>query len=139
MSSIIELFIIPILYDGISENNFKSVTVYGNNHLTYIDIDPNSENYRKQLVLVALEHTISFSVDYERFSECSVNGFVGYLPRNCKPRTTLDPLDLLKEEQVKYLLPYFESSNNFLHDSTVSVNKYCKLTSGAKTLKLTRK
>ncbi len=134
-----EKIVVPILYDGISENNLKSVTAYENNRLTYIDIDPNSENYGKQLVPVVLEHAVPFSVDYEGFAECSVNGFVGYLPRNCKPKSTLKPSDLLTEEQVKYLLPYFELTNNFLHDSTESVNKYCELTGGAKTLKLTIK
>ena len=132
-----EKIVVPILYDEISENNLKSVTAYANNRLTYIDIDPNSENYGKQLIPVVLEHAVPFSVDYEGFAECSVNGVVGYLPRNCKPRITLKPLDLLTEEQVEHLLPYFESSNNALHDS--SVNKYCELTGGAKTLKLTRK
>lgn len=132
-----EKLVVPMLYDEISENNDKTVTAKVNGLLTYIDIDSKSVNYGKQIVPVILEHAVPFSVDYEGFAECSVNGVVGYLPRNCQPRTTLSPLELLTEEQVKHLLPYLESSNNALHES--SVNKYSELTGSAKTLKLTRK
>lgn len=132
-----EKIVVPILYDKIYENELKTVTAYVNDHLTYIDIDPNSENYGKQLVPAILEHAYSFSADYDGFTKCSVNGFVGYLPRNCKPRKTLEPSDLLTKEQVEYLLSYFELTNNDQHDS--SVNKFCELTGCAKTLKLTRK
>ena len=106
-------------------------------HLTYIDINPNSENYGKQLVPAVLEHAVPFSVDYEGFAECSVCGTAGYLPRNCQPRTTLSPLDLLTEEQVEYLLADLESSSDDLNES--AVNKYSELTGNAKTLKITKK
>lgn len=132
-----EKVIVPILYDRITENNLKSVTAYVGDHLTYIDMNPNSENYGKQLVPATLEHAVPFSTEYEGFAECSVNGVVGYLPRNCQPRTKLDSFDLLTKEQVEYLLPYLESSNNPIHDS--SINKYCELSGSVKTLKLTRK
>lgn len=132
-----EKVVVPLLYDRIVENNLKSVTAYVNNHLTYIDINPNSENYGKQLVPAVLEHAVPFSVDHEEFAECSVCGTVGYLPHNCQPRTTLSPFDLLTEEQVEYLLSDLESSSDALKES--AINKYSELTGGAKTLKITRK
>lgn len=131
-----EKVVVPCLYDRIYENNLKSVTAYVNDHLTYIDIDLNSKNYGKQLVPVVLEHAASFSVKYEGFAECSVDGITGYLPRNCQPKTALSPLELLSEEQVEYLLQYFKLCNNTLHED--SVNKYSELTDNAKVLKLTK-
>ncbi len=132
-----EKVVVPILYDDIAENNLQTVTAQVDDHLTYIDINPNSENYGKQLVPVVLEHAVPFSVDYEGFAECSVCGVTGYLPRECKPRTSLNPLELLTEEQVKYLLPRLESSNSALHES--SINKYSELTGDSKILKFIRK
>lgn len=132
-----EKVVVPLLYDKIVGNNLESVTAYVNNHLTYIDINPNSDNYGKQLVPAVFEHAVPFSVDYEGFAECSVCGTAGYLPRNCQPRTTLSPLDLLTEEQVEYLLADLESSSNDLNES--AVNKYSELTGNAKTLKITKK
>lgn len=132
-----EELVVPLVYDRISENNLDTVTAYANNeHLTYIDIDPKSRNYGKQLVPAILEHAVPFSVEYEGFAECSVSGVTGYLPRNCQPLTKLSPSDLLTEEQVKYLLSYLDMDSNPLHDS--SVEKLSKLSGGAKTLKLTR-
>lgn len=132
-----ESIVVPIIYDKISPNNLNTVTAYANKgHFTYIDIDSQSQNYGKQLVPAVLEHAVPFSVKYEGFAECSVNGVTGYLPRNCQPFTKISPLDLLNEEQVKYLLSYFDMNNTPLRDS--SVEKFSKPTGGAKTLKLTR-
>ena len=132
-----ESIVVPIIYNEISKNNLNTVTACANNrNFTYIDIDPQSQNYGKQLVPVVLEHAAPFSVEYEGFAECSVSGVPGYLPRNCQPFTQISPLDLLTEEQVKYLLLYFDINNIPLHDS--SVEKFSKLTGGAKTLKITR-
>ncbi len=132
-----ESIVVPIIYDQIYQNNLNTVTAYANNwHLTYIDIDPQSLYYGKQLVPVVLEHAVPFSTKYEGFAECSVNGVTGYLPRNCKPFTKISPLDLLTEEQVKYLVTHFDMNNSPVHDSPVE--KFSKLTGGEKTLKLTK-
>lgn len=132
-----EKVVVPMLYDEIYENNDKTVTAKVNNYLTYIDIDPKSDNYGKQIVPAVLEHAVPFSVDYEGFAECSVAGVTGYLPRECEPRITLDSLSLLTEEQVKYLLPYLQVSDEALHES--SMNKYSELTGTSKSLIFSRK
>jgi len=132
-----ESIVVPIIYDRISGNNLNTITAYANNdHLTYIDIDPQSQNYGKQLVPVVLEHAVPFSVEYDGFAECSVSGITGYLPRNCQPLTQISPLDLLTEEQVKCLLSYLDMNNSPLYDS--SIEKISKLTGETKTLKLIR-
>lgn len=125
-----EKLVVPIIYDEISENNDKTVTAKANGYLTYIDIDPKSVNYGKQLVPVVLEHAVPFSIEYEGFAECSVDGVVGYLPRDCQPRTSLSSLELLTEEQVKCILAFLEIQNNALQES--SFDKYNKLTGKVK-------
>lgn len=122
-----EKIVVPILYDRISTNNENTVTAYLGQYLTYIDVNPNSEHYGKQLVPIVLEHAVPFSVDYEGFAECSVNGVVGYLPRNCKPKDTLKPSDLLTEDQVKVL------SNETLYSNALT--KFEELTGSPKVFK----
>ena len=80
---------------------------------------------------VVLEHAVPFSIEYEGFAECSVDGVVGYLPRDCQPRTSLSSLELLTEEQVKCILAFLEIQNNALQES--SFDKYNKLTGKVKT------
>lgn len=128
-----EKTIVPIMYDRISENNEDSLTAYSNGKLTYIDLNPKSSNYGKQIVPAILEHAVPFSVDYDGFAECSVDGITGYLPRNCNPREQLKSSDLLTEEQVQYLLQKDDTLD------TSSTDKLSKLTGSAKVLKLTRK
>lgn len=128
-----EKTIVPIMYDRISENNDDSLTAYINGKLTYIDLNPKSSNYGKQIVPAILEHAVPFNVDYDGFAECSVDGITGYLPRNCNPREQLNSSDLLTEEQVQYLL----QKDDTLDSS--STNKLSELTGSAKVLKRTRK
>lgn len=128
-----EKTIVPIMYDRISENNEDSLTAYSNGKLTYIDLNPKSSNYGKQIVPAILEHAVPFNVDYDGFAECSVGGITGYLPRNCNPREQLKSSDLLTEEQVQYLL-YKDDTL-----ATSSTDKLSKLTGSAKVLELTRK
>lgn len=125
-----EKIVVPILYDRISTNNENTVTAYLGKYLTYIDVNPNSEHYGKQLVPIVLEHAVPFSVDYEGFAECSVNGVVGYLPRDCKPKDALNPSDLLTEDQVKVL------SNGTLYSNALT--KFEELTGSPKILKKTK-
>ena len=128
-----EKTIVPIMYDRISGNNEDSLTVYSNGKLTYIDLNPKSSNYGKQIVPAILEHAAPFDVDYDGFAECSVDGITGYLPRNCNARRQLKSSDLLTEEQVQYLL----HKDDTLDAS--SMDKLSKLTGSTKVLKLTRK
>ncbi len=127
-----EKTIVPIIYDIISENNDDTLTAYINGKLTYIDLNPKSLNYGNQIVPAILEHAVPFSVDYEGFAECSIDGIVGYLPRNCKPREQLKSSDLLTEEQVQYLL----QKDDTLDSS--STNKLLELTGSTKVLKRSR-
>lgn len=131
-----EKIVVPIIYDRISPNNLKTVTAMNNGHCTYIELDPRSKNYGKQLVPAVLEHAVPFDVEYEGFAECSVNGVTGYLPRGCEPRTKLHSLDLLTKEQVEDLSSFLEIEDKPLHDSAMS--KFSNLTGVAKIKKLTR-
>ena len=69
-----EKMIVPIVYDRICENNDDSLTAYSNGKLTYIELDPRSLNYGKQLIPAVLEHAVAFSLKYQGFAECSVDG-----------------------------------------------------------------
>lgn len=117
-----EQFVVPKLYDRLGSGNSNTLIGYtNNNHLTYIEFDPTSENYGKQITPAILKHAVPFDVDYIGFAECSVDDgvdedFYGYLPRNFKPKKTLSSSELLTEKQVKYLLSKF-SKRNSLHDS----------------------
>lgn len=124
-----EKLVVPMIYNEIIRNNLNTAIAYANNgHVTYIDLEKKSRYYGQQLVPAVLDYAEKFSLQYEGFAECSLNGVIGYLPRNCKPRTQLEETDLLTEEQVQYLLS--------LHDT--SLEQLAKLTGDAKTLKLTK-
>lgn len=128
-----EKTIVPVMYDRISISNDDTLIAYINGKLTYIDFDPESLYYGKQIVPAILEHAVPFSVNYEGFAECSVEGVTGYLPRNCNPREQLKSSDLLTEEQVRYLL---KKDDNL---ATTSNDKLSELTGSVRVLKLTRK
>lgn len=123
-----EEVIAPAVFDRISTNNLRTVTVYGNNnHLSYFDIDPYSPNYGKLLVPVILEHAVPFSTKYEGFAECSIDGVCGYLPRNCRAIDEIEASDLLTEDEVKCILP---AVTNEAFDS--AFEHYSTLTDGLK-------
>ena len=126
-----EKVVVPVLYDEIDGNNLQTITAKVNGYLTYIDLNPKSENYGKQLVPAILKHAVPFSVPYEGFAECSINDIVGYMPRACEPRTSLNELELLTEEQVKCILPLLEMENNPMYQSSIA--KYGELTGKVKT------
>lgn len=122
-----ERIVVPIIYDKISENLENSLTAYSNGKQTYIDLDPNSRNYGKQIVPVVLEGARPFNIDYKGFAKCSINGVTGYLPRNYIPTKRLSQYDLFTEKMVQDVLDYLSNDESL------------KLTDSPKTLKLTRK
>ena len=91
----------PALYHDFWQGGLETMGAEVNEHFTYIDINPASENFGKQLVPAVLEYAEPFSKQYEGFAKCIVDGVSGYLYRYCEPRTTLSATDLLTEEQVK--------------------------------------
>lgn len=66
-----EKIITPAIYDRICCNNLLTATAYTKEGLTYIDINPDSENFGKQMVPGILKHAVPFDIDYENFAECS--------------------------------------------------------------------
>ena len=122
-----ETFVIPYIYDRISENNEKTATAYSNGKLTYLDIDKDSENYGHQLVPCILEHAVPFSTEYDGFAECSINGIIGYLPRNCKAKEVIDGKELLTDNQVRLLSKYLNSESSFILDFE-TMSSYFNLT-----------
>ena len=116
-----EELVVLYLYDRISENNLKSATAYYADKLTYLDIDRNSLNYGDQLVPCILEHAEPFSVQHNGFAECSINGTVGFLPRNCQAKESIKGVELLTDKQALLLSKYFSSNgSSFLDADTVS-------------------
>lgn len=122
-----ETLVVPYLYDRISENNLKSATAYCDDKLTYLDIDRTSWNYGRQLVPCILEHAVPFSVQHNGFAECSINGIVGFLPRNCQAKENIEGVELLTNEQALLLSKYFNSEESFLLD-TDTISAYFNLT-----------
>lgn len=122
-----ESMIVPCLYDRVSDNNLKTATVYYNGKLSYLDIDVDSENYGQHLVPCILEHAVPFDLKYEGFAECSVNGIIGYLPRNCKKLESIKGEDLLTENQAFYLSNYLKGEKG-IYIGNPTVGNYFKLT-----------
>ena len=114
-----EKIVVPILYDDISMGNLKTIIAFVKDSCTYIDINPESENFGKQLVPTVLGHALPFAEKYEGFAECSVDGVSGYLPRNCQHKTSISKEELLTEEQVKCILTFLENEEN-IFDSELS-------------------
>lgn len=118
--------VVKFLYDRISGNNLKSVTAYSGQKLTYINLDRTSLYYGQQLVPCLLDHAVPFNVTYKYFAECSIDGIVGYLPRNCKPRKNLNGYDLLTEEQVLNMTRFWENPDDYYPDHD-TINAYLNL------------
>lgn len=96
-----EEFVVDAIYDNISPNNDKTVTVNYEGNYTYFDYEKGI-----QLTPVVLKHAVPFNVGYEGFAECSTENKEGYLPRDAKPVTKEEDIKLLSEEQVKALVKY---------------------------------
>lgn len=105
-----EKIVTPALYHDFWQGGLETITAEVNERITYIDVNPASENFGKQLVPAILEYAEPFSKQYEGFAKCTVNGISGYLYRYCEPRTTLSAADLLTEEQVKNILIQMENN-----------------------------
>lgn len=123
-----EEVIVPCVYNRISPNNLDTVTAYTDSGLTYVDIDPNSKNFGKQLVPAVLDHATSFDTEYEGFAECSITeGLikkVGYLPRNMIPRKSISVNDLIEENQLINLMEFQEKIDSVKK----TIKKYEELT-----------
>lgn len=120
-----EILVVPNIYESISPNNLNTLTAEATDgHFTYIDIDRLSKNYGKQLTPAILDFAALFDGEFHGFAQCSIDGIVGYLPRNCIVKEKIESSDLLNREQVKQLSKYFE-----LHSEvTSSLEKYNILT-----------
>lgn len=110
-----ESLVTPYLYDRITTNNLLTATVYNNYFLTYVDLDPTSENYGKQLVPCILEKAVPFNLTYEGFAECSLSGkTMRYLPRNCRIQDEIYTSSLLSEGDMQLLIRYFHGEEDVL-------------------------
>lgn len=134
-----EILVVPNIYESISPNNLNTLTAeVGDGHFTYIDIDRSSKNYGKQLTPAVLDFAALFDGEFHGFAQCSVNGIVGYLPRNCIVKEKIEPSDLLSREQVKKISKYFEmykeveSSLDKYNDLTGTKRPYQKIKSHKK-------
>lgn len=122
-----ETMIISPMYDRISENNLKTATAFNCGNLTYLDIDRDSSSYGQQLVPCLLSHAGSFDIEYDGFAQCSINGVVRYLPRNCKDKETIEIDDLLTETQALCVSKYLNGSDDYLLDNK-TISAYFNLT-----------
>lgn len=106
-----EKTIVPLIYDGLEECNMNMIRAtisededFKYPRFTYIDLEPASKNYGKQLLPIMLESAEWFGQDYEGFAKCTLNGVERYIPRNCEPMHSATPDDLLTEEDMQSLL-----------------------------------
>lgn len=99
-----EEIIVQNIFDRISKNNSKTVTVYFNDDMAYFD-------YEKKVLLtpVVLKHAVPFNVEYKGFAECSTKNQEGYLPRDAKPVTKEENIKLLTKQQVECLTDFQEN------------------------------
>ena len=102
-----EKIIVQSIYDKISQNNDKTVTVNCKDNYAYFDYEKGV-----QLTPVVLKHAVPFSTDYEGFAECSTKDEFGYLPRDTEPVHREKNIKLLTEEQVKVLTKYQKEIDN---------------------------
>ena len=109
-----EEIIVQAIYDKISQNNDKTVTVCFNGDYAYFDYEKGM-----QLTPVVLKHAVSFSTEYDGFAECSTQDKFGYLPRDVEPVTKEENIKLLTEEQVKTLTKYQEVIDNICYTNKV--------------------
>lgn len=104
-----EKIIVPFVYDGIKsgESNtvISSIATGHSAQFTYIDLDPTSKNYGKQLLPTNLVSASGFDKDYEGFAKCECDDdVVRYIPRNYEPKTNITSNDLLTKEDVESLV-----------------------------------
>lgn len=137
-----EEIVVPFLYTKLTPGNLNTLigkinvgssSEYKDERYTYIELDPNNENYGKQIVPAVLMHAEKFEETgiFKNFASCNVydpryyiDGLeYRYIPRNCTPLYELYDQDLLTEEEVEL----YNNPNNSIR----SVSK--------KMLKLTNK
>ena len=93
-----EVFVTPYVYNYIRPNNLKTATVARRGLYTYVDLDTTRDTYGKELVPCMLDKAECFSTKYEGFAECEFKNINGYLPRDKKAASILDPFEILDEE-----------------------------------------
>lgn len=96
-----EKVVTPFYYDKINCGGNQTAIAELEGRLTYIDINPKSENFGKQLIPAVLTQACPFSAEYEDFAECSIGDESGYLLYDTVPKTKLSIFDLVTEERVK--------------------------------------
>lgn len=132
--------VVPMLYDRLVPGNLDIVIGCGEDgKWTYIACNPGTVNGGKQLVPAVLEHACAFSLEYEGFAECSVDGVDGYLHRSCNmeiEKLTSD--DLLTREEVEYMISCLDV-DNIIYSITELGKAYShKRENQSKTLKRTK-
>lgn len=87
-----DTLVVPYLYSNFEFGGLKtliaSIMVKGYPHYTYVDIDPKSRSYGKQLVPMLLTEASAYKEsnnEFKGFARCRYKGKVGYLPRNVFP------------------------------------------------------
>lgn len=115
-----ETLVVPEVYDRIISGNSQIIIgEVQNKRFTYIELNPKSENYGKQLVPAILEQAVPFDVNYKDFAECTVAGVNGYIPRTCQPRRQLNSSDLITKENMKLLALYSKFLANPAYESSM--------------------
>ena len=113
-----EIMVVPYLYDKIIPNNLSTAIASNDGKFTYLDLDENGKNYGRQIVPCVLDYAEDFITPRYGFTKCILDGQVGYLPRNCKPLNSIQPSDLLTEQDVLNIIRYTYDIGNILDSST---------------------
>ena len=99
-----EEIIAPITYDRIYVYDPLYPILEKDGHYTYFCLDPESKNYKKQLVPLVLESAAPFNIKYPGFAECTIDGKTRFLPIDFIAVEAVTPDDLLTEEEILNLI-----------------------------------
>lgn len=105
-----EKIVVPFHYDRITIANSDTVIgtitgypCYGYPKHTYIELNPTSKNYGKQLLPIVFNALDLFDREYEGFARCRIHDDERYMPRNCEPTDQISADDLLDKSEMDSL------------------------------------
>lgn len=104
-----EQIIAPIVYDRIYVYDNLYPIMEKDGRYTYFCLDPESKNYRKQLVPLVLEAACPFNTKYEGFAECTIGGEIRFLAIDFIATEAITRDDLLTEEEVLSLIESYKA------------------------------
>ncbi len=88
---------------NITYGNAKTLLLDCDGMYTYLDINPLSPHYKKNLFPLIFNKATNFNSEYPNFAKVAIEDYEGYVFRPEYPLTSLITSDLLTLEEVQYL------------------------------------